>query len=229
MADITVVCPSRGRPEAVRPLIEAFRATCTADTHLLFSVDDTDPYLPEYMTAVLRSGPVGIHAAGNTCFVEALNTAALTAESFAVGFMGDDHCPRTVGWDARYLEELRRLKTGMVYGDDLLQREKLPTQIAMTTDIVQAVGFMAPPGQKHLYVDNYWLDLGRLAGCIRYLPDVVVEHRHPLAGKASWDANYARVNDSAMYAHDERAYRAFVESGGLDRAMSAVMALREPS
>lgn len=229
MAELTVVCPSRGRPEAVRPLIEAFRATCTADTHLLFSIDDTDPHLPEYMTAALRSGRVAINTAANTCFVDALNSAAATVQSFAVGFMGDDHRPITHGWDTRYLETLRALGTGMVYGDDLLQGRSLPTQIAMTTDIVRALGFMAPPGQKHLYVDNFWLDLGRATGCIRYLPDVVVEHRHPAAGKALWDANYARVNNSAMYEHDENAYRAFVEDGGMRKAMNAVRALREPS
>ena len=123
-----------------------------------------------------------------------------------MGFMGDDHCPRTVGWDRAYLDSLQELRTGMVYGNDLLQGGKLPTQIAMTSDIVRTLGYMAPPALTHLYVDNFWLNLGNQVGCLRYLPDVIVEHRHPVAGKAKWDAGYARVNDSAIYERDEAAY-----------------------
>jgi hypothetical protein len=120
--------------------------------------------------------------------------------------MGDDHRPRTKGWDTAYLETLRELGTGIVYGNDLLQCGRIPTQCAMTTDIVRALGFMAPHVFTHLYVDNYWLELGQRAECIRYLPDVVVEHCHPVAGKAEWDEGYARVNNADMYARDEKAF-----------------------
>jgi hypothetical protein len=140
--------------------------------------------------------------------------------------MGDDHMPRTVGWDAAYLEALRELGTGLVYGNDLLQGSSLPTQVAMTTDIVRALGYMAPPDLTHLYVDNFWRDLGRSAGCLRYLPDVIVEHRHPAAGKAQWDAGYARVNNSAMYEHDATAYEQYIGAGELHAAVDVVKMLR---
>jgi hypothetical protein len=123
--------------------------------------------------------------------------------------MGDDHRPRTVGWDAAYLNALHELGTGIVYGDDRLQGEALPTQCAMTADIVRALGYMAPAGLRHLAVDNFWLDLGRGAGCLRYLPDVVVEHMHPLAGKAEWTPGHRRVNAPAMYERDLAEYGRF--------------------
>ncbi len=220
VADLTVLVPSRGRPEKVQPLVEAFNATCTADTELVFSIDVTDPLFNDYQSAP------ALVVGDNTCFVEALNRAAETVESFAVGFMGDDHLPRTLGWDARYLEALRELGTGIVYGNDLLQGQNLPTQVAMTTDIVRALGYMAPPALAHLYVDNFWRDLGRSAGCLRYLPDVIVEHRHPVAGKAQWDANYARVNNSAMYERDATAYEQYIGAGDLHGAVEAVKMLR---
>ena len=125
--------------------------------------------------------------------------------AYAVAFMGDDHRPRTKGWDTDYLDALDDLGTGMVYGDDLFQGEKLPTQIAMTVDIVRAVGWMAPPALRHLYVDSSWLALGKAADCIRYLPDVVVEHVHPAhpdGPKQAWDEGYKRVNSQAMYRRD---------------------------
>ncbi len=240
MADLVVIVPSRGRPEAAADLAEAFRETCTADTRLVFVVDADDPAVSRYypdpvrldglaslrrasdaishgevaMPAQSQGQPTFVVVAENQpgTMVAALNEAAVASavqgQWFAVGFMGDDHRPRTHGWDKLYLEALRELRTGIVYGNDLLQGENLPTQCAMTADIIRTLGYMAPPTLRHMYVDNYWRDLGRIARCLRYLPDVVVEHMHPLAGKADWDAGHLRVNDAAVYDADADAYRA---------------------
>jgi hypothetical protein len=223
MTDLTFVVPTRGRPTAAGELLIAFDELCGGDTRLLFVVDSDDPQLPGYEAVVPDNLLVGAH----TNMVHALNAGAMSVveTSWAVGFMGDDHRPRTKNWDRRYLKALRELGTGMVYGDDLLQRENLPTQIAMTSDIIQALGWMAPPALVHLAVDNWWLTLGRFVGCIRYLPDVVVEHMHPVAGKAKWDAGHLRVNRPEMYGHDLATF-ARLRVHELPAAVKAVQALR---
>jgi len=230
MADLVVVVPSRGRPEAATALAQHFKNTCTADTRLVFAVDDDDPsvYGP-----LIAGDKVRVYAGDNSTMVEALNSAATGRaveldSPFAIGFMGDDHCPRTVGWDSAYIEALRELGTGIVYGNDLLQGSRLPTQCAMTSDIVRALGYMCPPVLRHLFVDNYWRDLGKAAECLRYLPDVTVEHRHPLAGKAQWDEGYQRVNAPEVATHDELAYQAFM-ADGLAADVAKVRALRGAS
>jgi hypothetical protein len=141
---------------------------------------------------------------------EVLNRyAARYASSYrALGFMGDDHRPRTWGWDARISVELHRLGTGMVYGNDLFQRGNLPTAIAMTSNIPRALGYMVPGGLVHLYIDNAWLDLGRRVG-ITYLDEIVIEHVHPAAGKAPMDEGYARVNSLESEAEDRTRYLAY--------------------
>lgn len=221
MTDLVVVIPSRGRPRQARQLAAAFAATCTADTELVFAVDDDDPTrgdYPQRLTAALPSRSMN----------EALNAVAVkeAADAFAVGFMGDDHRPRTVGWDERYLTVLRELGTGIVYGNDLMQGAALPTQCAMTADIVRALGYMAPPVLTHLWLDNFWLSLGNEATCIRYLSGVVVEHRHPMAGKAVWDAGYERVNAVEMQDRDQAAFAGYVASGEFGRDVAKVRALR---
>jgi len=221
MADLVVIVPSRGRPQAARELAQAFVETCTADTRLVFAVDDDDPDLPGYREVLseYRTAPIAVEVciANNDdhTMVCALNKVALALVNiyrpapYALGFLGDDHRPRTRGWDQRYLDVLRELGTGIVYGNDLLQGDRLPTQAAMTADIVAALGYMAPPGLRHMYVDNFWRDVGQAAGCLRYLPDVIVEHLHPVAGKAAVDEGYARVNAPAVYAADEAAYTVY--------------------
>ncbi len=224
MADLVVIVPSRGRPEAAAALVQHFKNTCMADTRLVFAVDDDDPsdYGP-----LIANDRVHVHVGGNSTMVEALNaTASVYApDAFALGFLGDDHCPRTYGWDRAYLDALRDLGTGIVYGNDLLQGHRLPTQCAMTSDIVRALGYMCPPALRHLFVDNYWRDLGKAAECLRYLPKVTIEHRHPLAGKSAWDDGYERVNAPEIAHHDREAYEAYV-SDGLDADVAKVQALR---
>lgn len=227
MTDLIVIVPSRGRPAAISALSSAFAETCTVETLLVAAVDNDDPYLDSYLATAALHGR-DVFASDSHTMVEALNAAALLAAEAApaVAFMGDDHRPRTRGWDRQYLAALSELGTGIVYGDDLLQHEAIPTQVAMTSDIIKALGFMAPPPLTHLFVDNYWLALGKAADCLRYLPDVVVEHMHPIAHKVAWDEGHVRVNAPAMYEKDAAAYSTFVSDGRFEVDVAKVKALR---
>ncbi|MEU6491093.1 hypothetical protein ABZ890_11950 [Streptomyces sp. NPDC046984] len=220
MRSLTVIVPSRGRPHTVAQLARAFRDTCTAGTWLLFAVDEDDPEHAAYRDAVDEAlcayGGVQLTAQPSGTMVSALNQAAQLlldtrphVRPDAIGFMGDDHRPRTKGWDRAYLDALTSLP-GIVYGNDRIQGVSLPTQCAMSAGVIRALGHMAPPPLAHLYVDNYWLTLGHAADCITYLPDVVVEHVHPVAGAVAWDEGHRRVNAPAMYARDREAYEQYL-------------------
>ena len=220
MRSLTVIVPSRGRAHTVAQLAEAFDDTCTERTWLLFAVDQDDPAYGAYRDAVQEAIAAGFRvqlaAQPTGTMVSALNHGARVlleasgpVQPDAIGFMGDDHRPRTKGWDRAYLDALTSLP-GIVYGNDLIQGVNLPTQCAISTSVVRALGHMAPETLTHLYVDNYWLTLGRAAGCIRYLPQVVVEHVHPVAGTAQWDEGYRRVNAPDMYARDRQVYEWYV-------------------
>jgi hypothetical protein len=241
MAELTVIVPSRGRPAAAAELTGAFAKTCTADTELVLAVDDDDPFAEDYgavpglMYGEGWPGNVRVSVCrveAPSSMVKALNATAralltmFKPDPVALGFMGDDHRPRTLGWDRAYLDALAAVP-GLVYGNDLLQGPDLPTQVAMTADLVRTLGHMAPPTLTHMYVDNYWKRLGADSGMITYLPDIIVEHRHPAAGKAAWDDGYMRVNSKEMFARDEAAIEKYwTEFGARDvaRARQAVLA-----
>ena len=129
----------------------------------------------------------------------------------AVGFLGDDHRPRTPGWDTRLLAALDG-RPGVAYGDDLHQGGRLPTAVVISSAIIRTLGYMVPPGQDHLYLDDFWRQLGLDLGRLEYVPDVIVEHCHPNAGKAPWDDGYERVNSPAQNTADSAAYARFMSS-----------------
>jgi hypothetical protein len=234
MYDLIVLVPSRGRPNQAKQLIDSFHDTCRAKTLLMFVVDSDDPTLQDYVLAVWGHTEIAqVMQIDNTAhtMVHALNRAAefvagsLSPRPYAIGFMGDDHRPRTTGWDELYLSELRRDGCCLVYGDDLWQGQNLPTQVAMRTDVVSVVGYMAPPGLKHMYVDNFWRDLGNASGTLTYHPDVKIEHMHPVAGKAEWTEGHQRVNAQAIYDHDAQAYAEYQETdfpGAVNRVRTLV-------
>jgi len=225
-AGLLVIVPSRGRPDSVARMATAWRDTDAYEAAtLVFAIDEDDPTLGAYLDQRVAYFDQLLRDVGQTQvtfvtlptwlpMVRKLNECASAAATgdpgyFAVAFMGDDHLPRTPGWAATYLAALRELGTGIVYGNDGIQGQRLPTQWAMTSDIIRALGRMVPADVEHLYCDNAVKDLGEAAGCLRYLPDVLIEHMHPVAGKAPMDAGYARVNRREQYRKDRLAYEAW--------------------
>lgn len=214
---LTVIVPTRGRPDNLMELWAAFVETCTGDTKLVACVDEDDPELDGYehvhdaIHPRMRDPQFECRYGPRLRLGGTLNAVApvFAQESKYLAFMGDDHRPRTVGWDTAYMTALDALGTGLVYGDDLIQRAALPTQVAMTSDIVLATGHMVPPGARHLWLDNAWLALGRALGAITYLPDVVVEHVHPIAGNAQWDAGYVECNTDELSSADRAVFEAW--------------------
>ncbi|SET49044.1 hypothetical protein [Nonomuraea wenchangensis] len=212
MPDLLVIVPSRGRPHNIADLHDAWTAATTGPTGLLVAVDDDDPTLDDYRQVCADRG-IALTVGPRLRMCPTLNKVAVehAPHHFAIGFLGDDHRPRTRGWDEHYLAALRDLGTGFVYGNDLLAGERLPTQVAVTSDIVMALGWMVPDGILHLWADNVWLDLGRAIDRIRYLPRVVVEHQHYLNGKAAEDDRYREVNNADAAEADRLAYAAWLE------------------
>ncbi|HMD82605.1 MAG TPA: hypothetical protein VKE92_14920 [Anaerolineales bacterium] len=191
-------------------------------------VDDDDPTLSTYYTVLNGVGQVTVVPAGNRGMVAALQHGLdIHSEhlGFAVGFFGDDHRPRTVGWDTRYLETLRELGTGFVYGNDLFQGQAIATQVAMTSDIPKALGYICPRGFDHLCVDVVWNDWGTAIDKIVYLDDVIVEHVHYLAGKSAFDKGYAVVNSPQMAHHDNTYYQTYHSDGSFEADVEKLNAL----
>jgi len=66
--------------------------------------------------------------------------------------------------------------------------------------------FLANGMVAHNCIDNAWKTLGQQAGCLRYLPDVVVEHRHWSSGAADFDETYQHAGVFTPEGEDSEAY-----------------------
>lgn len=204
---LLMLCPSRNRPHNIERLIAAWDDTgATAD--LLVRTDDDEPAydLPERPWLRYERGP-------RLRLGPTLNELALanTGDYDAIGFLGDDHVPRTPGWDRLLTDAITDMGGGVVYGDDLFQGEALATSVVMSTDVIAALGWFAVPGCTHMYLDNGWMTVGKALGRLCYVPHVVIEHMHYLANKSDEDNLYREVNANTMYAHDQQAFSDYCE------------------
>jgi predicted O-methyltransferase YrrM len=225
MSDLVVLIPTRGRPENLRKVIAAWDFTNAWDVaDMVVIADADDPEIDAYrrVAADTEHPDTGealvklIEMATWMPMVYKLNAVAAEIASgtgtfipvppFALGFAGDDHLPQTIGWAQRYLTVLGELGTGMVYSDDGYQGAKLSTEWAVTSDVVRALSRMVPADVEHMYCDNSIMEMFAAAGALRFLPEVRVEHMHPVAGKAENDEQYRRVNGTEQFARDRRGY-----------------------
>jgi hypothetical protein len=214
---LLVIVPTRSRPEAIARIVRAWDDTgAWQSATLSFLVDGDDPRCEEYeaeFEAIKTPTLMSLHVLPHwQPLVPKLNDwASMVAwHSYRnLAFMGDDHIPRSPGWAADMVIALDVMGTGIVYPDDGYQHENLASCWAMTVDIVRALGRMVPAPVEHLYCDNSIMDLGRAIGRLKYLPEVLVEHMHPVAGKAEQDEQYERVNGRRQYATDRRLYKAW--------------------
>jgi hypothetical protein len=226
---LLVIIPTRSRPEAVDRVMNAWQDTGAFQVaEPLWVYDRDDPRAAEYLPKFDRWG--GLLRCRSIPqwkpMVHKLDVAALDYARYFdhrhIGFAGDDHLPRSHGWAHDMVAALDFMGTGIVYPNDGYQGEKLATSWAMTANIVRALERMVPAPVEHLYCDNAVMDLGRALGALRYLPDVLVEHMHPVAGKAADDEQYDRVNSRGQYAKDRPAYKRWRADGGPERCAEII-------
>lgn len=218
-ATMAIMVPSRGRPENIRELLEACEQTFI-ESPVFIICDQDDATLLDYKEVIDQRRDKGnytllVFPRTSKGMATPLNLAVqklLREYSFThYAFLGDDHRPETVRWDQAWIDILEGVG-GLVYGDDLFQRENLPTAVGMEGRIVRELDGMVPQGFIHLYLDNFWKKLGEDIGRLTYLPDCIIEHRHPLLGKAQVDEGYMRVNAPEIYEADRQRFEDYIAS-----------------
>lgn len=176
MSDLLVVVPTRGRRVLLERFLEAWSATVAVmdGTDLMVVTDDDDQDTYEGLELPPRAS---VTVLPRMWLGPKLNAVCVpAAERYkAVGFLADDCVPQAPGWD---LMLTRALGTpGIAYPEDR-RRDDIPEHPFISSEIITALGWFFEPALAHYYADHVLADLGRTAGCLRYVPDAVVAHLH---------------------------------------------------
>jgi hypothetical protein len=184
---ISFCCPSRGRPELAKRLIDTATETQKGDTEFLFYLNDDDEKLEEYKD-LLDEKHYTVGPNQSTCY--SWNLMCEKASNDIVMLMGDDVQVQTPGWDQLIADEFDRYedkilmvvpsdgrrkgtaKTG-IYQATLWPDEPLPSaHFAVHKNWTNTLGYLAPPFFWHWHVDTYTQKVARKLNRCLYLPTV---------------------------------------------------------
>lgn len=195
--DYSIIIPTKNRAIAVNELLESIYSTSDnfEKVEICFYIDNDDN---ESKTCILQLMEKYGKNIKYTSSEKKLNLSQMwnfTYENISTGeiimLCADDIRFRTKSWDTIIKNEFLKVndKILLVFGDDLIQNEKLATHSFIHRKWVDISGFWLPPYFCADYVDTWLDDVARKINRIKYLPNVITEHMHFSVNKSKYDEN----------------------------------------
>jgi hypothetical protein len=215
---ISLLHPSRGRPEKSFKNAMSWIYSAGCDFQLIVSIDSSDPYKDEYLSlyhgvirqenAIFNDEVFVLTINDNNSVVEATNRAAMIADGEILVYLSDDFkCPDN--WGQLILKEFENENRPLLIKvDDCLQKFDVAvlTIPIMSRSLYERLGYFWHPSYKSMFVDEdlYWTT--QKIGALKYCKHLKFPHEHPANGKASDDETYRRSalnwnQGKAMFAH----------------------------
>ncbi len=129
---------------------------------------------------------------------------------FTLSYIDDDCIVTTDAWDLLLSLPLKAKGYGVSWGNDTIQNGRVPTKGTLTTNLLDSLGFFAPPHLIHLFVDDFWLRIGQELNSAHYAPNVMMEHHHWLNKKAEMDQTYMETASRETWDNDERVFTEYM-------------------
>jgi hypothetical protein len=207
-ARISLLMPTRGRVELARRFFDSV-ARCTARRDLVeivLYVDEDDHDSHGLASTELSVSTI----VGPRASMGVYNTACLQRSTGDIIMLAnDDMVMLTEGWDERVraVHAATQDRIYLAYGNDMLKGRKLCTFPILSRETCELLGEPFPRAYRGAFIDYHLFDVFKRlkhAGMdrIRYMPDVLFEHRHYRTGKAVIDATYlqrGRFDDDAVF------------------------------
>lgn len=177
---ISLLCPTRGRPDNIRRLAHSAESTATGDFEVVWAVDDDDH---DAIDAVQSLNPEvhRLHIAPRAIPAVRWNDAWRMAAGDIFGVFGDDLVVHADGWDRMVEDAFAQYpdRIALVYGPDGFRNEAHATHPFLSREWCDALG-----GAVVEYFSADWSDtwLNALAEAVdrrHYIPELWVQHLHP--------------------------------------------------
>ena len=189
---ISILCPTRGRPDGFREMVESARtmATYPRQIEVVAYVDDDDPDEEWYHVWHERlryiDGPrILLSEAWNECYEHSEGEILMHA--------GDDIRFLTEGWDVVVRNAFAGFpdKILFAYGDDLGPNGKVfGTHGFVHRRWVETLGYFVPPLFSSDWNDVWLNEVAQMIGRHMALP-IITDHLHYTFGKAERDQTHA--------------------------------------
>ena len=204
MTDLSILVPVLSRPQNVAPLVNSAYAATGCDFEIVFLVTKTCVDEIEAINDQMASGDVNIRIISfphrsNGDYANKINVGyAKTTSPWLFTGADDihfhhgwfDHAERAFVATGRRVVGTRdlgnsRVETGVHSTHSLVHRSYVEEMGTVDED-----GVMLHEGYPHEFVDDEFIETAKMRDEFVHSPESIVEHLHPLWGKAPTDATY---------------------------------------
>lgn len=207
---ISLLCPTRGRPDRVCIMIESVIKTTEKleNVEILFYIDSDDDKKDDYIVSINNllnkyNNPfkrVLPYIGEPMSISKSWNIIAEKCEGDILVMANDDEVWITKGWDRRLNEEADKFPDEIycIYFDDGTLHENHTSFPMVSRKWYETLGYFTPGIFNFASNDNWIEYIARRICRLHYVPDVLVEHRHYLYGKSEIDNTYKRNIDEYL-------------------------------
>ena len=228
---ISILCPTRGRPENVIRKVNSILSTShRVDlVEIIFYVDNDDVTFPEI---ILNNGNVTVVKGPRMWLSILQNVLYSYSKGEIIMYTGDDVVFETNGWDEIIREEFNAQedKILLVYGTDGgYYGDRIALHGFLHRDWVNTVGCWVQPGRAVPY--DYWLtDTARKLGRLKYIDSLRFAHIHYRQGDASakFDSTYYAVSNLQKSFRPLITYKNMERERRIDRILLSEKMLVKP-
>jgi hypothetical protein len=187
--------PSKGRPERLKVFFEHYWKTNSITPGYVL-VNENDPSFVEYTKVIMPENWVlySINHVGKPSIGKAnkiwMHEHFVKNKTGFIGLLSDDYFPKTKHWDARLIGGLADFD--IISANDLFKAPNRMGCCVFSYDIIQAVGYLYPPGINHMYFDDVWENIGMATDTWKVRMDTIVEHDH-------WEKNKDLYDETAKH------------------------------
>lgn len=201
---VSLLCPTKGRPEQAERLLLSFLNTKQTPSELLFCLQYDDERLDDYKELFLKHN--------FTSFIETTswfpttqlwNILSQKSNADIQVLMGDDVVIETPGWDKIFIEYSKKYTDGiycLTPLDGINQPGSCPHPI-LSKKWVDTLGYFVPPCFMHRYIDTWIATIAQKLNRFEIIHEVLFDHKKyetisDKTGKTSrtWLANDQYVN-----------------------------------
>lgn len=193
METISVVVPTRNRPEWIRRLWQSAKDTASDMPEFCTYIDDDD----KLSVPVCKELGIKYKQGPQKVYTQNYNEAASLATGSILFDVADDFIFRELHWDYKVINEFTKVddKLILVHGFDGTEGSENATHFFVHKHWVNTLGYLFPPYFRWANADVWMTKVAKAIGRQVYIPTMLVEHMHLCQGKATADGTYKEASE----------------------------------
>lgn len=204
---IAILCPTRGRPEQCRRMIESVFATTTEPIEIFLYVADDDPRMDDYNKLSLSYGHEDdvfwCHGVDHPTVHKWNYLSQQASDAKILMLAADDTYFTTPGWDQALSSHYEKLenKIHVYHLQDSRDPDGTPHPI-VTREYIDAMGYFMVPIFLHWFVDTWAVSAAKACGIFTHLKNYTMVHDKP-SDHGQPDETHSRIRRIGWYERDK--------------------------